>query len=1204
MRKKIYRMSEDQFEMRKNKIVCSVEKIKEICTINEDFEGEFQISSSYDSPIRGVIYSTNPYVILKDVQFDGTNNTIKYMLKNCGFLKGDNLEGEFVIISNSDSKHLPYEISFSERKVSSSIGPINDLQDFTRLARENYIEANKIFHSDIFSSVLSEESLDTKLLYQGYKRSFPSLNNLEEFLVSCNLKERISFKISNNKVKFDSISENQKEEIVITKDNWGNLEIDVYSDSDFVTVEKNHIDSDYFLGSTLNYNYYIHKNRMHKGRNIARITFDSNNQHEELIIEAKLEGDDTYVDYTYSDRKRRKVEFLKTYEEYRLRRITTGDWTNKSIELIDSFIADIMSDEEDKISRYQKYKYDIEFFELMKAHCYIANKQRQEALWIIQNIKRDISDKKSVKWAYLLYLCTLIEKEPSYVDRLTHEIEVIFRQHPNDVRIFWFLLFLRDEYINNSNRKLKAVYQWLNNDYNTPYLYVEIYALYRQDPYLLTELSDTTINVLEWSRRHDAITEDMCMQFFALLGNVEEYSEKIYRICEYMYQVSPSTNNLEAIVNYLMRFSCYGKKYLKWYELCIYKEMKITGIYEAYLMCLEGEELISLPQIILMYFKYQSNISYDKKAIVYSNVILNKNEYPSIYNEYLRTIELFAIEQMQLGHINDSLAIIYQDVLDNGIINEDIASDIAPLLHTARITMVRNVSRVMVVEEQLENPIVVPVQNKVAYVPIFSKNYKIFLEDSTGNVYANPLDYMCEFMLDGDDILDNLKIMSPTSMPYVLRYFEELKDSSLPKFLIGNDDEALKIEDLHCVETFISSKEISKKYKNFLYPLIIYFLQKHGREEMIEKHLCEEVDYSIMDAKTLSYIITLFISIEMYDRAYYLITSYNGTCVDKKYINTLCEYMIKENLEEIDDDFFVSLCSNLIGNIKMSDYVVEFLNRKYVGPTEKMIELWVESKELLLESTKLEDRILVQMYYCEEIHEKAIDVFKSYMSGEYNRMLVEAIVTYYAHEYMIENVDSIDEFILAVIAKFYNRQDKMNDSSKIALMKYLCLKKNLDEDENNILDSLIREYIVKNVYFSFYKNVKKDLIVKYHLYDKVFVEYHGNPNERICIVSKKDKEELVVEEMVEMYKGIYVKQFVVFFGDSIQYEIFKDGDNENVLKKDTVVFNDIVNERNSRYDLINKMQSSLIYFEEADLLSEMKAYQGLDYVTKQIFSRV
>ncbi len=1198
-------MSEGQFDLRDTTIVCSSDRIEEVYILGEKFEKSFQISSSDGGSIRGVVYSTNPYVIPQDVQFDGVNNTIKYALKNCGFLPDDKLEGEFVVVANAATTKLPFSITFVRKKVKSSIGELTNLKDFVRLARENFVEANKIFHSELFEEIIVNEDINMKLLYRGYRRNVPSLNNLEEFLVSAGLKERITFSLNTNKAVFENVNENQKEELEIKKSNWGNLEIDVKSDADFVTVEKEHINSDYFLGSTLKFNYYVHKNHLHRGINKACISFETNNQHEEVIITATLLGDDVYLDYTYRDRKHRRLEFLINYEAYRLGRMVTGDWAARSIELIDSFIVDEKYDEENNIERTEKYEFDIQFYELMKAHAYIANKQRQEALWIIQNIKRDIHDKKSVKWAYLLYLCTLIEQEPTYVDKLTHEIEVIFHEHPEDVRIFWFLLFLREEYCNNQSRKLKAIYQWLNTGYNTPYLYVEAYALFRQDPYLITDLSDTTLHILDWARRHNGFTEDMCTQFVTLLSMYESYNETVFKIAEAMYQIAPTTELCQTIVNYLMKFNKYGKKYLKWYELCIYKEMRISGVYEAYLLSLGSEQLVSLPQILLMYFKYQSNISYDKKAIVYSNVVMHKKDYPSLYQQYLQTMELFAIEQMRQGHIDDALAVIYQDLLDNGIINDDIANHIAPLLLTARISVARkNIVRISIVEEQLENPIIVPVNDRVAYAPIYSKNYKIFLEDNMGNVYSSSEDYMCEFLLDGKKYFDNLKLLSPHAMPYVLRYFDELKNSSLERILSGRDDEALTIEDINCVETFISSQQISKEYKCQLYPLVIYFLQKHGREDMIERHLYEEVDYNKLDAKTLSYVISLFISNGTYDRAYYLITQYNGCFVEQKHIAKLVEYMIAEDFEEIDDDFFMSLAGGLIGKTKLTKEVCDFLNKGFVGPTETMIKLWHIARSYELKTTKLEDRILVQMFYSEEIFDEATKILISYMTGEYNRMLVEAVISYFANEYMLDKSKDLDIYCKSVIAKQYNRSDKQNDACKMALMKSLCLFKELQDDELQVLDSLVREYVVRNVYFSFYKKMNRDFIVKYHLYDKAFVEYHALPGEHIVIVYKKNNGEVVKEEMVEMYDGIYVKQFVIFFGDSIPYEVYKEEDNENVLTKDTLVYNDIVNECNSRYDLINKMQSSLVYYDEKELISEIKAYQGLDYVTKQIFSRI
>ena len=87
--------------------------------------------------------------------------------------------------------------------------------------------------------------------------------------------------------------------------------------------------------------------------------------------------------------------------------------------------------------------------QLMKAQCLIINRQKQEAEWILDDFKREWFDRKSPVWGYYLYIMTLIEREPKYVDRLTKEIEVIFHENPDSVMLFWILSFLQEQYFNN-----------------------------------------------------------------------------------------------------------------------------------------------------------------------------------------------------------------------------------------------------------------------------------------------------------------------------------------------------------------------------------------------------------------------------------------------------------------------------------------------------------------------------------------------------------------------------------------------------------------------------------------------------------------------------------------------------------------------------------------------------------------------------------
>ena len=93
---------------------------------------------------------------------------------------------------------------------------------------------------------------------------------------------------------------------------------------------------------------------------------------------------------------------------------------------------------------------------LMKAQTLIINRQRQEASWILDDFKRTCEDHESPEWGYYLYLCTLMEREPSYVDRLTAEVEQIFKLHPDNSMLFWVLLFLKRRVLSEAGRKVRS----------------------------------------------------------------------------------------------------------------------------------------------------------------------------------------------------------------------------------------------------------------------------------------------------------------------------------------------------------------------------------------------------------------------------------------------------------------------------------------------------------------------------------------------------------------------------------------------------------------------------------------------------------------------------------------------------------------------------------------------------------------------------
>lgn len=104
----------------------------------------------------------------------------------------------------------------------------------------------------------------------------------------------------------------------------------------------------------------------------------------------------------------------------------------------------------------------------------------------------------------------------------------------------------------------------------------------------------------------------------------------------------------------------------------------------------------------------------------------------------------------------------------------------------------------------------------------------------------------------------------------------------------------------------------------------------------------------------------------------------------------------------------------------------------------------------------------------------------------------------------------------------------------------------------------------------------------------------------------EDGEEFNSEDMVEMYDGIYVKAFVIFFGELIRYYITEEHDNSiEVKESNRLTCNNIPGDNDhSRYNLINEMIISDTLSDETTLKSNIDEYKRLDAATKRLFKLI
>ena len=1143
--------------------------------------GSFVIESTNQIKICGIVYSTNPRMECLNPHFEGEKVRIRYQFNSKGLTEGDACEGKFVIVCNQ----IEYSLSFCARitrlYAEASTGAVKSLDDFTRLAASNWDEAYHLFYNRNFLNTIPYDNVYERLTYEGFACARPSGQNMEEFLIGVNKKQPVSISVDKSEEIFMASKEPQSGCFTITKDNWGYTEIRLRTDCEFIKLSKPVLTLDDFIGKTYLYEYIIDASAMHAGRNFGRIYIDGVYQSFTIDITAGVRDDDgsiSGIDVT-KDIKECMVGIMELYTGFRLKRIVTGVWANETISILNHLHA-LMPDEH--------------MYELMKAQAFIINRQRQEAKWILDDFKHTNPDKKAPIWGYYLYLMTLLEREPSYIDNMTHEVELIFYENPDSVLLFWVLLFLRNQYFDDNAGKLKDIKYWVLRGCSSPYLYIEAYYLISQDPYLIKELSVFELRILSWAVKKKALTKELAGAIFEAVDLAGGFDNRVYELLTAAYEICPEAEYVGIICSYLIKGHKNDTCFHKWFELGIENKLRLTGLYESYLITMDDRQISPVPKIIQMYFSFDNKLPYRKLAVLYNNIIAAKETEPEVYHKYRKAMGRFAMDQAQLRHIDDNLAVLYEDMLELGFINEELSAAFSDIIYTHKLIVFdKRIVRAIIYQNEMKEPQIVPVTDQCAYFELFSNDYVILFEDSRGYRYVKSISYRLQRLMDAEKYLDRCISLSPDRPQYIVSHFKNVRDYS--DFTKG---------DLKLFKPVFYSESFSDSYKAVMGYRILKYCQLHDYEDYVRPFL-QSIDFDILQKDARKYLIDMLVSNRLYEKAYDMAMEYGIDMLAAASQVVLCENALK--VQHVDDDFMVQLAISAFKTGKYSDLVLKYLCENYTGPTDELINLWHAADKFSISSMKLDERILEQGIYTQIEPEKISDIFLEYYKRAGNDKLILAYISLVAHGYLHSGMCKVD-FIFDIIEKRFIGNRTLNDACQLALLKHFAKKTDITQAELEIEDTLLKYYIYNNMYFDFFARLDYRLLKKYFIYDKAFLQYESTPGAHVVLHYSRDEdgEEFNSEDMVEMYDGIYVKAFVIFFGELIRYYITEEHDNSiEVKESNRLTCSNIPGDNDhSRYNLINEMIISDTLSDETTLKSNIDEYKRLDAATKQLFKLI
>lgn len=1094
---------------------------------------------------EGTVSSTEIRMEVLTDSFSGEKSEVSYRFRGEGLSGGDVIKGHFRIISNRGEYMLPFSVTVEQPKISSSLGDIRNLFHFTNLARSSWDEALHLFYSNQFHYIFKGNDAQYESLYRGLAKENMSQHNMDEFLVAINKKHPVTIECDVKSFEEEAPKEIVDRSIILTKGGWGYAHLKVDYEGDYLSGEKNYLTDDDFLGSKAYLHFRIDPQLLHSGNNYGCIKIYNEYTHIEIPVTVSTVDYDEEKHKSYIRKKRLTHELLRSYLAFRGRRVSSRQWMADTGKLISRMFTEDPDDIE---------------FKLYGAHFLITAGRLGQGQYILEQIMPEIdrlarlgTEYGQQTYCYYLYLQTLISREESDIQKATELIEEVFKRHPDNWRIAWILGYVSDEYSLNPQNKWLLLQGQYERGCNSPIVYMDAFTILKNKPELFLRIDDFTISVLEFAADQGILTIPVMEQVTYLAGNVRNYDKRLYKILKASYESQESDEALLSLCSLLMKGERCDKESYTWYKKGAAKQLRLTRLYEYYMMSLpedeDGKAIDDIPRVVLMYFSYQSNLPWTKNAVLYRYIYEHMDDYPELYESYRFQIEKFLVAEIEKKHISPALGWLYEHVVTAQMIDAQNAQKFLSLLYTCRIVVEDpDIKEVIVIYDKCRSQMHYDVVGKVCNLPLYGSEYTILLADANGDRHAASAPYSITKLMNPRDLIS-------LTTPYIQSGTE-----NLDQFLceLGRSAYTITLENVSRYRDLADSDVIREDVRAQIRSDLIRFYYENDFMRQLSEYL-NIIEPEKLTQRQRGEMLELMVLTGMYDKAVKWLRRYGCYNIDPKIIMRLCGRAFDAQ-KDYGDIVLTEIAWYAFHLGKYDEPTLLFLCNSFQGTIREMRDLFKASESYGMENRDLIERILVQMLYTGSYLGDHVDIYRNYVRTGTYLDLEMAYIAQCSYDYMVR--DKVTEpYIYSRIETLYKNGALLPLVAMMAYLKFFAYADPMDREiaaksfgteqketgvsrNNEICKAFLKTLMSKDLYFEFFKNYTSLSSVMHTFADRMILEYHTRPHIRcrvhymlITEAGGEDSGEYQVRDLKEMYDGIYDASFILFYGEQLQYYI-------------------------------------------------------------------
>ncbi len=1183
-----------------------------------DYEGSFIVSTDGGEAMEGYVLSSDTRLEILGPNIAGPRAEVSYYFHGNLCRAGDEVNGNITIVSDHGEIIIPFFIKIGPGELSSSMGPVKNLFNFVNLAKTNWKEALDLFYDPEFRRIFCGVDEYFNGLYSVLSANKGNEQNLEEFLLCTGKKSRVQYFYDKKVFETTLIGVEYSEKLVereieILRNGWGYTDIRIDIDGDFLLTRRDVLTEKDFVGNLCTLKIFIDTEKCTRGRREGKIVIHNNFSKLEIPVVVKGRFD-LYGKNKVRTRTRLLAKMTADYIDSGLGLLNEKEWFERTGACVEQ-MGMLSSDDP--------------YVKLFKARLLCIEGRQNEASWLVDQAGEMIEQQKGdgklvgedllVLYSYHWLIASMVKQDHDFTRLAAGKIDFLSRKYPGNWQIAVISLLLPTSNNRNADSRYRMLEGLFENGCRSAVIYYEALKALNENPPCARKVDDFLIQTLYFGAKKEVLSERLMEHFLSMTHRARRYTYVHIHLLKLLFKKYGDSRILQDICSGLITENRLDASAHTYYRLAIENEIKLTNLYEYYIRSIDLYSDEEIPLVVLMYFGYSNTLAEEHLAFFYHYLIRHKDRFEDLYTRNLENMARFTDAQIIRGNIDRNLALIYSDILDPASLTRQQAIGIADMIFSKWIICEKKeCETAYVYQKGCINPFRYEMKDGKGAVSIYGTGNILVFEDSDGNRYVESAQYTSEDLMSvgryqgavkelvWDNERLNLYILgtgnsSVTVTDNNISRFMQLAESRLVRkavrmrMLVSAMDYYSIHDDEQNFERglgLLDMTEITGQQMGVLFPI----LNKYGHYDITEDWLCKYGPYFVSKGNLRRYV----------ERKIMKMQGNADAGMDKRLHRAL-----------------VAAAIHVFREGDAGSVITEFVAKNFEGSSRELVSIWRTLKKYELKCNDLCGRIMLRHLYTDTFIPDVNEIAIEFISEDTSSPLAQAVVAQGAYRYFLGK-EGIDGQIILDIKRMYEMGINIPASSKLAFLKYYSEHpEETKEEVGEIVLLFLKEEIDNRVYLGFFKKflsfsafvsgkqAKRCAHILDEIADRTIVDYRVSKGKvakiHYLIVSDgTESYDYSAENMREACSGVCFKDFILFFGETLQYYITEENEDESTLQGNGQISINYTGEEctRSKYALINDMivsNTTKNYNRFDNLLEE---YEKREYLDGQLFRLV